>query len=176
MTYLYEYLSPLGNIVMASNGTALIGLWFENQKYFGSTLSKPYEIKSLPIFDETKHWLDIYFQGKEPDFTPLLFFTSTPFRESVWQILNSIPYGETMTYREIAKIIAKQKGLSQMSAQAVGGAVGHNPISIIIPCHRVIGTNGSLTGYAGGIDKKQKLLQLEQKQAEKGKIYEIHTR
>lgn len=161
MTYAYKYDSPLGGITIASNGEALTGLWFDGQKYFGDTLQKEYQIKELPVFCETIRWLDIYFQGKDPGFTPLLSFETTSFRKAVWEILLTIPYGQTMTYGEIANIIAKQKGLSKMSAQAVGGAVGHNPISLIVPCHRVVGTNGSLTGYAGGIDKKEKLLALE---------------
>lgn len=117
--------------------------------------------KELPIFDETCRWLDIYFSGKEPDFTPPLSMRTTPFRKAVWEIMLTIPYGQTMTYGEIAGIIAEQRGIDRMSAQAVGGAVGHNSISLIIPCHRVIGTDGSLTGYAGGIDKKTQLLAME---------------
>ena len=161
MIYTCNYNSILGNITLASNGKALTGLWFDGQKYFGDTLPNEYKQKRLPIFDETVQWLDIYFSGKNPDFIPSLFFNTSPFRQAVWEILLSIPYGETMTYGEIADKIARQKGLKKMSAQAVGGAVGHNSISIIVPCHRVVGTNGSLTGYAGGIDKKIKLLELE---------------
>ena len=161
MTYTYHYHSPLGGITLASNGTELTGLWFDGQKYFGDILPQKYEKKNLPIFQETKHWLDIYFSGKEPDFIPPLKMETTPFRKAVWQIMLTIPYGKTMTYGEIAKTVAKQKGLPKMSAQAVGGAVGHNSISLIIPCHRVVGTNGSLTGYAGGIDKKVQLLTIE---------------
>ena len=108
-----------------------------------------------------RYWLDIYFKGKAPDFTPPLCMETTSFRKAVWEIMLTIPYGKTMTYGEIADKIAKQKGLLKMSAQAVGGAVGHNSISLIIPCHRVFGSNGSLTGYAGGIDKKVQLLRLE---------------
>lgn len=161
MIYLHKYISDLGGITMASNGEALTGLWFEGQKYFGNTLREQFEEKELPVFEETKRWLDIYFQGKAPDFTPPLLLEATPFRKAVWEILRSIPYGQTMTYGEIAERIAKKRGISKMSAQAVGGAVGHNPISIIVPCHRVVGANGSLTGYAGGIDKKVRLLMLE---------------
>lgn len=161
MTYTFKYQSPLGRIMLASNGEALTGLWFYGQKYFGDTLPEKYEEKELSVFNETKRWLDNYFQGKKPNFTPPLLFKTTPFRKMVWKILKTIPYGHTMTYGEISDIIAKQKGLTKMSAQAVGGAVGHNPISIIVPCHRVVGSNGSLTGYAGGIDKKIKLLTLE---------------
>lgn len=161
MEYIHYYNSPLGKITLASDGKALLGLWFDGQKYFGITLTKNYEQKDLSIFKQTDKWLDIYFSGKDPDFTPLLSMKTTSFRETVWKILLTIPFGQTMTYKEIAQRIAKQKGLEKMSAQAVGGAVGHNPISLIIPCHRVIGTTGNLTGYAGGIDKKLKLLTLE---------------
>lgn len=161
MTYTYHYTSPLGGIMLSSNGTELTGLWFDGQKYFGDTLPEKYTEKDLPIFKETKHWLDIYFSGKAPNFTPPLKMETTPFRKAVWEIMLTIPYGKTMTYGDIARTIAEQKGLGKMSAQAVGGAVGHNSISLIIPCHRVVGTNGSLTGYAGGIKKKVQLLTME---------------
>lgn len=161
MIYACKYNSPIGGITMASSGEALTGLWFDGQKYFGDTLPKEYREKNLPIFSESIRWLDIYFSGKNPDFTPALSFNASPFREAVWNILLTIPYGKTITYGEIAKKIAGEKGIETMSAQAVGGAVGHNPISIIVPCHRVVGTNGSLTGYAGGIGTKVKLLELE---------------
>ena len=161
MIYTYQYHSPLGEITLAANGEALTGLWFDGQKYYGDTLPKQVEVRRLPVFEQTERWLDTYFQGKIPDFIPPLSWDTTPFRKAVWEILLSIPYGQTITYGEIAHRIAKQNGLPKMSAQAVGGAVGHNPISIIVPCHRVVGTNGSLTGYAGGIDKKRKLLALE---------------
>ena len=161
MTYICKYNSPLGGITIASSGEAITGLWFEGQKYFGDTLPEQYEEKKLPVFEEAKRWLDIYFQGKEPDFMPPLLMETTPFRKAVWEIMLEIPYGKTMTYGEIAERIARQKGIARMSAQAVGGAVGHNSISLMIPCHRVVGTNGSLTGYAGGIDKKVKMLTLE---------------
>ncbi|MBQ3583858.1 MAG: methylated-DNA--[Lachnospiraceae bacterium] len=162
MEYTHHYDSPLGGITLASDGNALTGLWFDGQKYFGDTLLEMHEQKELPVFEQTGKWLDIYFSGKEPDFTPPLLMKTTPFREAVWKIMLTIPFGQTMTYGEIADRIAKQKGLQKMSAQAVGGAVGHNSISLIIPCHRVVGTNGSLTGYAGGIEKKIQLLELEQ--------------
>lgn len=167
MQYINYYNSPLGKITFASNGKELTGLWFEGQKYFASTLTKEYEQKNLPVFEQTARWLDIYFSGKIPDFTPDLFLSSTSFRNEVWKILLTIPYGSVMTYGEIAKEMAKNRGEKKMSAQAVGGAVGHNPISIIVPCHRVIGTDGSLTGYAGGIDIKEKLLKLEKTVADK---------
>ena len=165
MEYIHHYNSPLGGITLASDGEALIGLWFDEQKYFGDTLSKEIHeevsAKNRPVFEQADKWLDIYFGGKAPDFTPPLNMKTTSFRKAVWEIMLTIPFGQTMTYGQIAAEIARQKGISRMSAQAVGGAVGHNSISLIIPCHRVVGTNGSLTGYAGGIDKKVKLLTLE---------------
>ena len=161
MQYTNHYHSPIGNILLAADDVGLTGLWFEEQKYFALYLDKEREEKDLPIFEQTKHWLDLYFSGKEPDFSIPLHFTGTDFQNEVWQILCSIPYGQTMTYGQIAKQIAEKRGLARMSAQAVGGAVGHNEISIIVPCHRVVGANGSLTGYAGGIDKKVALLTLE---------------
>ena len=163
MDYTHHYESPLGGITLASDGEALTGLWFDGQKYFASMLQKNNKEKPLPVFTEADRWLDIYFSGKIPDFTPRLHLrTTSSFRKAVWDILLTIPYGKTMTYGEIANLMAKQKGIPRMSAQAVGGAVGHNPIALIVPCHRVVGTMGSLTGYAGGIDKKSKLLELEQ--------------
>lgn len=155
MNYTQKYNSPIGQITLASDGENLIGLWFEGQKYFGDTLGVDYEEKNLPILEETKNWLDIYFSGEKPNFTPKIKLLTTDFRKKVCQIMLKIPYGKTTTYGEIAK------NLSKTSARAVGGAVAHNPISIIIPCHRVIGSNGDLTGYAGGIDRKIKLLEIE---------------
>ena len=161
MQYITHYQSPLGNILLAADDIGLTGLWFEGQKYYALYLDKEHMEKEIPLFKDVKHWLDIYFSGKEPDFKLPLHFTGTDFQNEVWEILYSIPYGKTMTYGEIAKQIAANRGLKRMSAQAVGGAVGHNEISIIVPCHRVVGTNGSLTGYAGVIDKKVALLTLE---------------
>ena len=161
MQYITHYQSPLGGITISSDGSAITGLWFDGQKYFASTLGADYKEKDLPIFTKAKRWLDIYFSGREPDFKPPLSLNGSAFRMAVWQILQSIPYGQTIAYGDIAKQLAAQQGKAKMSAQAVGGAVGHNPISIIVPCHRVIGTGGSLTGYAGGIDKKVQLLELE---------------
>ena len=161
MQYISHYPSPIGNMLLAADEMGLTGLWFEGQKYFALDLDKEHEEKEIPLFEKVKQWLDIYFSGKEPDFTIPLHFTGTEFQKEVWEILCTIPYGQTMTYGEIAKRIASRKGLPHMSAQAVGGAVGHNRISIIVPCHRVVGANGSLTGYAGGIEKKVKLLKLE---------------
>lgn len=159
--FISSYHSPLGKIVLAADEKGLTGLWFEGQKYFGIYLDNNCEEKELPVFARAKRWLDIYFSGKEPDFKLPLHFIGTAFQNEVWQILCSIPYGKTTTYGEIARQIAKKRGIKRMSAQAVGGAVGRNEISIIVPCHRVVGTNGSLTGYAGGIDKKIELLKLE---------------
>ena len=161
MDYKWHYDSPLGGITLASDGEALTGLWFDGQTYFADTMSDDSKKEELPIFVQTCHWLDIYFTGREPDFTPRLKMNTTPFRKAVWEILLTIPFGKTMTYGEIAKLIAQNRGISQMSAQAVGGAVGHNSIALIIPCHRVVGSKGNLTGYAGGLDKKVKLLRLE---------------
>ena len=161
MEYTHHYDSPLGGITMASDGKALTGLWFDGQKFFAYTLAPDHEEKPLPVFSAADTWLDVYFSGADPCFTPPLRLKGTPFRINVWEILLTIPYGQTMTYGEIADNIAKQNGFAKMSAQAVGGAVGHNPVSIIVPCHRVIGSDGSLTGYAGGIERKIKLLALE---------------
>lgn len=161
MIYTYEYNSPLGTITLACDGKYITGLWFNGQRHFGNILPRETEEKDMPLFRDAKRWLDIYFSGREPDFLPPLRYDSTPFRKAVCDIMLTIPYGKTITYGEIAEIIAKQKGIEKMSAQAVGGAVGHNPISLLIPCHRVVGTNGSLTGYGGGIERKVKLLELE---------------
>ena len=139
----------------------MTGLWFDGQKHLGTTLGDEYQEKPLPVFDRTAAWLDIYFDGRIPDFTPKIALNDTDFRREVWDILLTIPYGQTMTYGEIAAIIAQKRGTASISAQTVGGAVGRNPISIIVPCHRVIGANGSLTGYAGGIERKAALLRLE---------------
>ncbi len=161
MQYTSTYQSPLGRILLAVDDIGLTGLWFEAEKYYALHLDPEHEERELPIFTEIKHWLDIYFSGHKPEFMPPLHLVGSAFQIEVWEILQQIPYGETITYGEIAKKIAAKRGLPRMSAQAVGGAVGHNEISIIVPCHRVVGTNNSLTGYAGGIDKKAALLKLE---------------
>jgi len=161
MQYTTTYQSPLGNILLAADDTGLTGLWFKGQKYFALHLDKEHEKRELPVFEQAKKWLDIYFSGREPDFKLTLHFMGTDFQNEVWELLYEIPYGKTTTYGDIARRFAEKRGLSHMSAQAVGSAVGHNPISIIVPCHRVVGSNGSLTGYAGGINKKIKLLKLE---------------
>lgn len=161
MQYTSRYASPLGSILLAADDIGLVGLWFEGQKYFAHGLAKTHEEKELPLFAKVKRWLDIYFSGQQPQFTVPLHFIGTAFQKEVLELLCTIPYGQTTTYGAIAKQLAAKRGLPQMSAQAVGGAVGHNKISIIVPCHRVVGKNGSLTGYAGGIDKKAELLRLE---------------
>ena len=161
MQYISHYTSPIGDILLAADDAGLTGLWFQGQKYFARGLEKEQEERNLPVFDQTKAWLDLYFSGKEPDFLPPLHLIGTDFQKQVWEILLAIPYGKTTTYGKIAGQIAQRRGLAHMSAQAVGGAVGHNPISIIVPCHRVKGADGSLIGYAGGIDRKQWLLNLE---------------
>lgn len=163
--YKTEYKSPLGKITICCDEQEnLVGLWFNAQKYFSDTIdAKIIKQDNIKIFDKTKNWLDKYFKGKKPNIKDIsLKPVGTEFRQQVWKILCKIPYGKTITYGDIAKQIGKQKGINKMSAQAVGGAVGHNPIAIIIPCHRVIGKNGNLTGYAAGIDNKKKLLDLEQ--------------
>ena len=155
MLFLTHYASPLGPILLAADETGLTGLWFEAQKYFPSFLGVDYQEKETPVLTETVRWLDVYFSGKDPGFLPPLHPQGSPFRQTVWNILLTIPRGQTMTYGEIAR------RLGVRSAQAVGGAVGHKPISILIPCHRVVGSDGSLTGYAGGVERKARLLQLE---------------
>lgn len=160
MYYITYYLSPIGEMTIVGDEKSIAGLWLEGQKYFAATITdKTVKKDDLPHFIKTKHWLDDYLNSKNPKISDLpLAPCGNDFRQAVWKILCEIPYGKVKTYGEIAKKIALDTGRSSMSAQAVGGAVGHNPISIIIPCHRVVGTNGSLTGYAGGIDKKIKLL------------------
>lgn len=160
MHYLYPYQSPLGQITLASDGQNLTGLWFDGQVYFASTLNGSCIMKDLPVFRQTILWLNMYFHGQLPDFTPPLRPKGSLFRQSVWTLLLSIPYGTTVSYGELARRL-QEKTSKKTAAQAVGGAVAHNPISIIIPCHRVVGSSGSLTGYAGGIDKKYSLLTLE---------------
>lgn len=155
MTYTYNYSSPAGEILLAANDNSLTGLWFYGAKYFAADLEDARTEKLTPVLRQTLRWLDTYFSGSEPDFMPPLELHGSDFRRRVWAELAKIPYGETVTYGEIAK------KLGVKSAQAVGGAVGHNPVSIIVPCHRVLGADGSLTGYAGGTDKKARLLELE---------------
>lgn len=168
--YRQEYDSILGKIYMSSDGDYLTGLWFKGTK--GEAFcSDAFDEKDLPIFRQTKEWLDIYFKGEKPSFTPAYkIYGLTPFRKDVIDQIKKIPYGSVLTYKDIAQKIAQQRGISKMSAQAVGGAVGWNPICIIIPCHRVIGTNQSLVGYSGGIQNKVELLKLEGHDMTKFKI------
>ena len=156
-----QYSSPLGEITLACDDEALIGLWFDGSRHFGSSLPADAVKKDHPLLREAARWLDIYFSGRKPDFLPPLRYGSTAFRRAVCDIMLTIPYGQTITYGEIAAAIAAERGIAKMSAQAVGGAVGHNPISLMIPCHRVVGANGNLTGYGGGIHRKERLLELE---------------
>lgn len=161
--YYTHYESPIGKLMLVSNKEKLIGLWVENQKYFAASLKEEtLKEAELPILKQTADWLEDYFSGKRPIIEDLpLAPIGSFFRQRIWQILCTIPYGETMTYGQIANTVANETGKKSMSAQAVGGAVGHNPISIIIPCHRVVGSTGSLTGFASGIDKKVALLEHE---------------
>lgn len=163
MIYKSYYQSPIGKLLLASKNNKLIGLWIEGQKYYlGDLKEELRENNEEEILVKTKKWLDRYFKGEKPQISELeLEPIGSEFRKNVWKLLCQIPYGQVTTYKKIAENVAKIMNKKQMSAQAVGGAVGHNPISIIIPCHRVVGTDGSLTGYAGGIDKKIKLLELE---------------
>ena len=169
MIYTSYYHTPIGRILLAANNDALVGLWFENQKYFPDALKQePIKLGDSPVLVQTVTWLDRYFAGTKPEISELkLAPAGSEFRRAVWAALCRIPYGEVTTYGEIAGKIAVQFAKAQMSAQAVGAAVGRNPISIIIPCHRVVGVNGSLTGYAGGIDKKIRLLNHEGVNTEK---------
>ena len=161
MQYITTYSSPVGGILLAADDIGLTGLWFDGEKFYAKSLDPVHTEKEVPVFKGVKRWLDLYFSGKKPDFMPPVHMIGSAFQLSVWNILTEIPYGQTTTYGEIARQIAARRGVDRMSAQAVGGAVGHNEISIIVPCHRVVGTNGSLTGYAGGVDKKVRLLTLE---------------
>ena len=157
--YYTTYQAPTGKITLASAGKSLCGLWNGTHKYIYKDMEKQ---DDLPIFNATKMWLGSYFAGKKPSIKELpLAPVGSEFRQAVWKILCGIPYGETITYGDIAKAMAKKMKIPKMASQAVGGAVGHNPISIIIPCHRVVGANGSLTGYGGGIHIKIKLLEHE---------------
>ena len=164
MYYKTNYESPLGSVTLASDGENLVGLWFEGQKYYGGSVKNEMtQNDSVPVFADVKSWLDRYFGGERPLPSELpLAPNGGDFRKTVWNVLLEIPYGECITYGEVAKIVAVKLGRAGMSAQAVGGAVGHNPISVIIPCHRVVGAGGRLTGYAGGIEKKAGLLNQEQ--------------
>ncbi|WP_343082870.1 methylated-DNA--[protein]-cysteine S-methyltransferase [Blautia producta] len=163
MIYTLEYTSPVGRIMIGAKEDALAGLWIENQKYYiGSVKEEMEKCQDLPVLIQAKKWLDRYFAGERPKIRELKLAPSgSEFQKKVWKLLMEIPYGQVTTYGELSRRIAREQGIERMSAQAVGGAVGHNPISIIIPCHRVVGSNGSLTGYAGGIEKKIALLEHE---------------
>ena len=160
--YYCTYESEIGLLYLISDGKSLIGCYLEGQKYFPNNIDNYYLNEELSILAKSNDWLEKYFNGENPSIDEIpLNFNGTEFRNTVWEVLKEIPYGEVVTYRHIAEIIAKTKGLETMSAQAVGGAVGHNPLLIFIPCHRVIGVDGSLTGYAAGLKNKRFLLNLE---------------
>lgn len=162
MIYTHRYSSPLGQILLAADDEGLTGLWFvENQSHMGEGLSESAEERPSPFFDEATQWLDIYFSGRDPGFTPTLHLTGPTFRRHVGELLLRIPYGTTVTYGDLARTIAQERGIERFSSRAVGGAVGHNPISLIVPCHRVLGGGGQLTGYGGGLERKVALLKLE---------------
>lgn len=161
MQYTTKYETPLGSVLLAADEEGLTGLWFDGARYYAAGLAPQHMEKEAPVFETVRAWLELYFAGKEPDFLPALHLTGSAFRVRIWEIMLQIPYGQTMTYGELAAQIAKERGIARMSAQAVGGAVAHNPVSVIVPCHRMVGTNGSLTGYAGGIPRKVELLKLE---------------
>ena len=161
MNYKYTYESPLGTMIMLGTLTYLTDLFFVDEAHAPNYDDAEHIEQLTGLFEVTKMWLDQYFSGKKPFITPPIKLEGTEFRKSVWSVLQTIPYGNTTTYGDIGKQIAQQQGKEKFSAQAVGGAVGHNPISIIIPCHRVIGSNGKLTGYAGGIERKKYMLDLE---------------
>jgi methylated-DNA-[protein]-cysteine S-methyltransferase len=161
MEYSCKIKSPVGLLTVSSDGENILGLWIEGQKYFAKTLGQEAVEQDVPLFEKTRAWLDLYFSGREPDFSIPVKPRGSLFQKSIWNILCKIPYGQTTTYGDIAEQYTVQNAGKTMSARAVGGAVGKNPISIIIPCHRVLGAGGSLTGYAGGVDKKKRLLQME---------------
>ena len=161
MVYTQRYVSPVGDLLLAADEIGLTGLWFDGEKFFAGNLPAEHEERETAALASTRRWLDVYFTGKEPDFTPPLHPVGSAFRMKVWDLLLRIPYGKTVTYGEIARKLAMHEGCARMSAQAVGGAVGHNEIAIIIPCHRVVGAGGNLTGYAGGMDRKIALLKTE---------------
>lgn len=163
MLYKTIYHSPIGALTLGADEIHLVGLWLAGQKYFGAGYQEPFaERADHPVLQKAEQWLKDYFAGKRPAISDLpLRPQGSPFRKRVWQILREIPYGQVITYGDIARRLAQEQGQKSMSAQAVGSAVGHNPISIIIPCHRVVGANGSLKGYAGGLVAKRWLLRHE---------------
>ena len=162
MQYKMRYVSPLGEMLLACDAEGLTGAWFAGQKYFTAGLDENARECEHEHLLSASRWLDVYFSGRNPDFLPKIHITASDFRTAVWEELLKIPYGETRTYGQISALAARRMGKEKMSAQAVGGAVGHNRISVIIPCHRVLAADGSLTGYAAGLDKKLALLRLEQ--------------
>ena len=161
MLYYKKLASPLGEITLRSEGEALTGLWFVDDKHYGAKDIAGAALADLELFMQAEAWLAEYFAGREPKVSVPLKLQGSEFQMQVWRLLQDIPYGRLVTYGDVAKKIAAQKGLARMSAQAVGGAVGHNPLCIIVPCHRVVGANGSLTGYGGGMWRKVRLLELE---------------
>lgn len=161
MQYVSRYRSPLGAILLAADDAGLTGAWFEGQKYFARGLDRADKAGDLPVFSSAREWLDRYFSGRDPGPVPPLHLIGTEFQKEIWTLLQAVPRGLTTTYGALAEQLARRMGLAHMSAQAVGGAVGRNPISILVPCHRVVGSGGSLTGYAGGLDRKIALLTLE---------------
>ena len=160
MYFSTQYSSPVGDLTLCGREDSLVGLWLEGQKYFGASIPEPaVPNDSLPLFSQVKDWLDRYFAGEQPEIAELsLSPIGTPFRLEVWKLLQNILYGQVITYGQLSWQVAEALGRPSMSAQAVGSAAGHNPISILIPCHRLVGADGSLTGYAGGVDKKRWLL------------------
>ena len=162
MQYITRYESPLGPMLLAADDAGLTGAWFAGQKYFAQGLARQPAEKQTPPLQAARRWLDAYFAGREPDAAVPLHLVGTPFQTEVWQLLRAIPYGQTVTYGELAARLAAQRGVQRMSARAVGGAVGRNPVSLLVPCHRVVGAGGRLTGYAGGLERKHYLLALEQ--------------
>lgn len=161
MTYTQTYSSPLGEVLLSADDMGLSGLWFVGQRHFARTLPPGAVPGETPVLTASKRWLDCYFSGKCPDVLPPLHLIGTDFQQAVWNLLLEIPYGQTVTYGALGRTLAQQLGKPAMSAQAVGAAVGRNPVSVIVPCHRVVGADGNLTGYAGGVERKLQLLQLE---------------
>lgn len=163
MDYTRRYESPLGGITLSGDGERLVGLWFDGQERSADVPEAPDGEGRLPAFNAAVRWLDVYFSGRDPGFTPPLFMRGTDFQRAVWEAVMTVPYGRTATYGQLADIVAARTGAKRVSARAVGGALARNAICLIIPCHRVVGADGSLTGYAGGVQRKARLLEMEQK-------------
>ena len=161
MQYQKEYHSPLGEMLLAADDRGLVGIWFRGAEHFGRGLEPGSREGEHPFLLEAERWLDCYFSGREPEFQPPVHWQGTPFQQTVWELLRQIPYGSTVTYGTLAARAAERLGRSGMPARAVGGAVSRNPLSVLVPCHRVVGADGSLTGYAGGLERKRRLLALE---------------